>query len=160
MTAVIRCDTALDAPVGDVMRLVERPALMRHIAFPLIVFQSLEEGGFPDRWADGDHRVFMWQFGFLPIGPQTVSISQGATEDGGYFLRDNGRGMLARRWDHRITIKAISPEATHYADEVAVDAGLLTPLVAAFAHVFYRWRQARWRSVVRDKKLQARLLAR
>jgi hypothetical protein len=147
-------------PMDEVMCLVERPALLRHIAFPLIVFQSLETGGFPNRWADGDHRVFMWQFGFLPLGPQTVSISRGETEDGGFFVRDNGRGMLARRWDHRISIKATGPETTHYVDGVAVDAGFLTPLVAAFAHVFYRWRQARWRSVVRNKKLQARLLAR
>lgn len=159
MTAVIRCETAIEAPLETVRDLIERPALLRHIAFPLIFFQSLEKGGFPNIWSEGDHRVFMWQFGFLPLGPQTVSISRGENPDGSVWVRDNGDGLIARRWDHLITIRSQGLSQTYYVDEVAIEAGLLTPFVASFAHVFYRWRQSRWRAVARDRALIDRLLA-
>lgn len=158
MPAVIRHATTLEAPIESVLALLERPALLRHISFPLIVFQPREKGGFPARWTEGDHRVFMWQFGFLPIGPQTVSISRGKNPDGSVWIRDDGHGSIARRWDHRITIAVQDAETTLYEDEVALEAGWLTPAVAGFAHVFYRWRQFRWRALARNQALQRRLL--
>ena len=64
-------------------------------------------------------------------------------------MRDNGRGDLAKRWDHRITIEGTDQGTTQYTDRVEVEAGLLTPGVWAFAQLFYRYRQARWRRLVR-----------
>lgn len=46
---------------------------------------------------------------------------------------------------------------TRYLDEIEIEieieGGRLTPLFAAFAHVFYRYRQARWRRLVRSRSL-------
>ncbi len=42
---------------------------------------------------------------------------------------------------------APSPGGTLYRDRVEIDAGLLTPVVAALARVFYRHRQGRWRAL-------------
>jgi hypothetical protein len=54
-----------------------------------------------------------------------------------------------RRWDHWI---AIEPErrGTRYTDTVHIDAGLLTPLIVAFARIFYRHRQRRWRRLAKS----------
>jgi hypothetical protein len=124
---------------------VQTPRLLQHVAWPLVVFRSREHGGFPQQWAPGPHRLWMLAFGLIPLGPQTIGIEIGPHENNLYRLRDNGSGLLARTWDHLITI---APEGAgaRYTDKVRIGAGLLTPLVWAFASIFYRWRQVRWRA--------------
>lgn len=125
------------------------PRLLRHVAFPLLVFRSREPGGFPERWPEGEHRVFMFLFGIVPFGSQTIAVSHGVAEDGTVWVRDNGHGFLVRVWDHRIEIKPGPDGTTRYCDTADIKAGLLTVFVWAFAHIFYRWRQARWRALAR-----------
>ena len=145
----LEASTYLPAAPDQVWEHLMRPALLRHVAFPLVLFVSREHGGFPVRWREGPHRVWMFQFGFLPLGPQTIGIEIGPHEGSILHLRDNGSGLLARTWDHRIVV---APEGggTRYTDRVRVDARWLTPVVWAFASLFYRWRQHRWRVLVRN----------
>jgi hypothetical protein len=50
--------------------------------------------------------------------------------------------------DHWITIAPGAADGTtHYTDRVEIEAGLLTPLIAGFARVFYAHRQRRWRAL-------------
>ncbi len=60
-------------------------------------------------------------------------------------LRTDEGGGLVRRWRHRIGVTPIGPDRCRYVDEIDIDAGVLTPAVRAFAEVFYRARQRRWR---------------
>lgn len=145
---IVDVSTHLAAPIELIRDHVERTRLLRHVAWPLVIFASREPDGFPERWRPGPHRVWMWLFGFLPMGPQTIGIEIGPVSERTYSLRDNGSGLLARVWDHVVTLRA-EGEATHYTDHVRIKAGLLTPLVWGFAMIFYRWRQARWRALVR-----------
>ncbi len=148
---IVEVSTRLDAPPERVWEHVQTPRLLQHVAAPLVVFRSRERGGFPQTWSNGPHRVWMFAFGFVPLGPQTVGIEIGPHESGVYRVRDNGSGLLAKTWDHLITIKpdAHDPNHTLYTDHVRIAAGLLTPFVWAFSMVFYRWRQVRWRGLVR-----------
>ena len=73
----LEASTYLPAAPDQVWEHLMRPALLRHVAFPLVLFVSREHGGFPDRWREGPHRVWMFQFGFLPLGPQTIGIEIG-----------------------------------------------------------------------------------
>jgi len=41
--------------------------------------------------------------------------------------------------------RIIEPGSVEYSDEIEIRAGLLTPVIWAFAHGFYRHRQRRWR---------------
>ena len=50
-------------------------------------------------------------------------------------------------WDHWIEV-APDGEGTRDTGRVTVEAGLPTPFVALFAHIFYR--QRRWRRLVAD----------
>jgi len=145
---IVHVSTFLDAPFEEIWRHVQRPALLRHVAAPLMRFTSREPDGFPETWPPGAHRVWMWMFGFIPAGPQTVGIEMGPHEPGLYRARDNGSGFLARVWDHRIVVRDEGAR-TFYSDTVHIEAGLLTPLVWGFATLFYRWRQMRWRALVR-----------
>ena len=148
---IVEVSTLLDAPPETVWANVQRPHLLQHVAAPLVTFKSREPGGFPDKWSDGPHRVWMSAFGVLPLGPQTVGIEIGPNDANVFRVRDNGSGLLSKTWDHHITIKpdAGNPQRTHYTDRVRIVAGFLTPLVWAFAMIFYRWRQARWRALVK-----------
>ncbi len=144
----VRVSCTLPAPADLVWRHVQTSRLLRHISFPLIVFASREPGGFPETWPDGPHRVWMWSFGIIPLGPQTVDISRGQ-EGETHWIRDNGSGFLVKTWDHRIEIAPAGPAETQYTDTVEIKAGLLTPFVWAFAQGFYRWRQHRWQALAR-----------
>lgn len=144
----VRVSTHLAAPPEDIWRHVRTTKLLRHVAAPIIIFTSREPGGFPETWPPSAHRVWLWLFGFIPFGPQTVNIEIGAEGDGVYRARDNGSGLIARVWDHHISI-APEDAGARYSDEVRIEAGLLTLFVWAFAAVFYRWRQMRWRALVR-----------
>jgi len=54
-------------------------------------------------------------------------------------------GGLIRRWDHRKWIGEAAPNVCAYTDEIEIEAGPLTVLIWAYAHVFYRYRQWRMR---------------
>lgn len=146
----VKVQTRLHAEPDRVWQAVQKPALLQHVSFPLIVFIPLGASGDPHApFPDGRSRVFMLAFAVLPFGRQWIDVSR--HWDGGPVrrLRDNGAGDLVRRWDHWITIAPHPEGGTEYVDEVEIEAGVLTPLVWAFAHLFYRWRQHRWRGLVR-----------
>jgi hypothetical protein len=65
----------------------------------------------------------------------------------GFSIRDNGHSMLINRWDHRITLEP-SGVGTLYRDHVIIEAGVFTIFIWAFAQLFYRHRQRRWRKLV------------
>ena len=77
---------------------------------------------------------------------QVIGINTPGPDDD-WVIHDAGSGSAARMWDHRIYVES-DGEGTRYSDCLRIDAGLLTPVVAAFAGVFSRYRQARWRRLV------------
>lgn len=103
---------------------------------------------FPERWEEREYRVRVRQFGFLPVGWQVIGIERPESGGAARTLRDNGRGTLARRWDHHITVELTSDGQTLYTDRVEIEAGLLTLAVWSFARAFYAHRQRRWRRLV------------
>lgn len=131
---------------------MQTSALLEHVAAPLIRFKPKGGAQLPAIWREGEYRAGMWLFGVIPIGWQAVVISHPEPEGAVRFVRDNGYGPLIKRWDHWISIApAPSGPGTAYTDTVTIEAGLLTPLIAAFARVFYAHRQRRWRALARSE---------
>lgn len=141
--------TYLDAAPETIWAHANTTRLLNYVAAPLIRFRPVAPPHWPEVWADGEYVCSMRLFGVLPIGRQTIVISRPPPEEHRRFIRDNGFSAMIRRWDHLITI---SPEGTgtRYEDRLDLDAGLLTPIVAGFARVFYGHRQSRWRRLVAD----------
>jgi len=139
--------TYLDAPPDRVWDAVGTPRLLQYVTHPMIRFTPVAPPQFPDRWKEGDYVVRMALYGVLPLGRQVVSISWPAPEGEGLKIRDNGHSALIRRWDHLITI-APDGNGTCYTDRIEIEAGLITPIVAALARRFYAHRQKRWRNLV------------
>lgn len=149
----VHLSTPLSAPPEWVAAQLQSTAVFRHITAPLIQFHPARGTEWPTHWAPGELALHMRLLGVLPMGPQTVRISiEPAAQRGGWpTLRDNGEGVLMRRWDHRITLQPLSDGRTLYTDDIEVIARhlpwLMTPLSALFAQVFYRHRQRRWRQL-------------
>ena len=122
------------------------PVLLNYVAAGLIKFQPIEPEVLPDRWVPGKYKVRMLAFHIFPIGWQYVGIELPEESDE-WFLRDNGRGSIARVWDHQIYIEP-DRAGTRYVDRVSIDAGILTWPVLLYAILFFRHRQRRWRKLV------------
>lgn len=140
-------ETYLNAPADRVWEAVNTPRLLAYAAWPILRFAPVTPKSFPDRWADGAYVVRLWFLGILPIGKQVVDVSRPVAEGPTRFIRDNGRSAIISRWDHLISITQ-DGAGTRYVDQIQIDAGFLTPFVAAFAQWFYAHRQRRWRKLV------------
>lgn len=139
--------TILAIPAPEAWQRVQTSALLQYVSAPVLAFTPLEPASLPQVWADRAYRVRMALFGLLPLGSQWIDISRPTAGPQLFQLRDAGRGSLVRRWDHLISIEALTPGSCRYTERVEVEAGVLTPFIWAFAQLFYRHRQRRWRKL-------------
>jgi hypothetical protein len=146
----ITLSTKLACPVEKAWQEVRTVRLLRYVARPLLAFEPVEPPVWLEDWQAGDYLARMKFLGILPLGKQWLCASFPAVE-GGYCVRDNGHGDLARKWDHCISLAPQPDGSTLYTDRVEIEAGLLTPFVWLFAAMFYRYRQGRWRRLVRNE---------
>lgn len=143
----IQVETHLAIKPDVVRNHVMTPALLCYVVAGLMKFRPIDPAIFPDRWAPGKYVVSMLAFHLIPIGRQVVGIEL-PQDNEKWYLRDNGSGSIARVWDHFIFIDP-EGEGTRYVDYVRIDAGILTWPVVLYATLFYRYRQWRWRKLVR-----------
>ncbi|MEL7187923.1 MAG: hypothetical protein AAGK17_00105 [Pseudomonadota bacterium] len=152
MTArIVQLTCTLDCTPDNAWEHVQTSALLHHITQPLIRFRPQGQP-FPAIWEPGEYRAWMFLFGFIPLGWQAIAISKPKSDGKARFVRDNGYSPLIKTWDHWIMIEpSADGEKTRYTDKVTIDAGVLTPVVALFARIFYGHRQKRWRSLARSR---------
>ena len=62
-------------------------------------------------------------------------------------LSSDESGGPIRSWRHDIIVEPLDGGRCRYTDVIHIDAGALTTSVVAFARLFYRERQRRWRSI-------------
>lgn len=143
---VIDCDpdTAWDA--------IRSPAVLRAVSSPLMTFESLEPGGFPEAWSEGEHPVRVRAAGVVPMGDQVIGISFPALR-GVRAMRDTGRGLsgplaLVTRWEHTLTVAPTSDGRTLYRDQLRFEAGALTVLLWPMYWAFWQWRGIRMRQLL------------
>lgn len=143
MTRTLKISTYLPADLKTVKSHVLTPAPLDFVVAGLMKFHPIEPKSFPPVWREGEFRVRMFAFHFLPIGEQTLGI-EFPQESDRWALRDNGSGSVAKTWDHLIYLQP-EGDGTRYTDEVTIDAGFFTLPVFVYASLFYRYRQWRWR---------------
>jgi hypothetical protein len=64
-------------------------------------------------------------------------------------LESEEEGWVIRKWNHRIFVERVAGQSSLYTDEIEIQAGLLTGIIWAYAQVFYRYRQGRWRRLAK-----------
>ena len=139
----VTLSTHLPAPPEAVWTRLLETATLEHVAAPLLRFRP-EGRPLPRRWTPGTWRVQLRGPLGLPLGWQEIQVSFPDAPPPLRRVRDDGRGALARRWDHVIEI---APEGagTRYVDRVMIEAGWRTPAIRLFARLFYAHRQRRLR---------------
>jgi len=140
--------TVLDCPPEKVWEQLQTSALLQRVAWPLVRFAPVGGQALPERWAAGttvELRVYI--LGFIPLGTHRLVFETLDPESRAIQTRESD--ALVRRWDHLISLKADRNGRTLYRDAIEIDAGVLTILVWAWAHGFYRHRQRRWRAIAK-----------
>lgn len=132
------------------------PVTFAAVMKPLMSVKSLEPAGFPERWDLTPHRISLRLFGLIPLGTQSVRLSEreGAAT-GIKILRDTGvaeSGALAllNNWDHRMAISSTDDGRALYRDQLRVSAGALTPLAWPGLWLFWQWRGAKLKRLSAD----------
>lgn len=143
---LIDVSTYLPCKPEQAIRHARTSRLLRYVAEPLVKLVPRQPSRLPETWSEGTYWVSLYLFGFIPLGRQAVVISFPEARNG-FLVRDNGYGSFIHRWDHIITLEPAG-NGTLYRDRLTIEAGVLTPLVWGFAHLFYRHRQRRWRKLV------------
>ncbi|MDL1945130.1 MAG: hypothetical protein AB1509_00695 [Chloroflexota bacterium] len=144
----VQISTILKSAPDRIWQEVQTSRLLQYISQPLLVFTPVSPSAFPETWGNGNYQVRMWLFGVLPLGTQWIVIRHIASSEG-YDLLDDGHGNLITRWQHLISLRPTPGGFTLYTDTVNIDARWLTFGVWLFANIFYRYRQSRWRRLVR-----------
>jgi hypothetical protein len=126
---------------------VKQPETLRYITKGLLGFRP--EGELPARFSAGTVvRVKLLFFGFIPGWMHEIRIAR--LDEAHREIETTEHGGSVKRWNHRITVDERGPWRSRYTDEIDIDAGLVTPLIWAYAHLFYRYRQWRWRRLARS----------
>jgi hypothetical protein len=142
-------ETAIEMRPEIVWAEVQTASLLIHIAWPMVRFLPVNNQSLDSFRSGGRYQVKLRLFGFLPFGTQWIVTSVHEPETGVWpkRLRDNGYSAMIDKWDHWITIAPGASRGTVYRDDVEIAAGIFTPFIWAFAQVFYRHRQRRWRGL-------------
>jgi hypothetical protein len=154
----IQLNLTLDCPADAAWVGITSPAGLRSVSAPILVFRSLEDGGFTERWTEGEHPVAITALGFLPAGKQIIDISFSETPGGVVWagggaggaggsrtVTDSGRGLswpltLVKSWNHQMTVSPRADGRTDYRDRLDFEAGILTPAFWLGYWVFWQWR--------------------
>ncbi len=149
----VRLDLLLDCPPDAAWEAVHSPAVFRAVSGPFTKAESLEPGGFPERWADTEHRVRLRLLGLLPMGTQLIQLRDEVRSDGTRIVHDEGGPLggamsVVTSWHHRMATSPdpSAPDArTRFRDALDVGAGVLTPLAWLGFWVFWQLRAQKLR---------------
>lgn len=138
---------ALDANADAIWHAVNTPVAFRLVTRGLLRWR----GAPPSRvkpWHQGETlRGLILVFGVIPVSQHTITIERIDPER--LEFQSDERGGVIRSWRHLIRVTPINDGNCRYEDIVVIDAGVATPLIAAFANWFYGIRQRRWQELAR-----------
>jgi hypothetical protein len=147
--------TILDCDADAAWRALRSPAVFGEVLSPVGAAESLEPGGFPTVWPEGEHRIRILAAGLLPVGGQTIKLNfETQRRDGVRIVRDTGHGDwgmtgLVTTWEHAMAVSPApgAPGRTLYRDRLKVTAGVATPAAWYGLWVLWQWRQLRLRQL-------------
>ena len=131
--------------MADVMAAVQRVDTLRRLTRGLLAIDPAGDTPLPERWpTDGSAVVMRVRPFHLPVGWRHSIRVVEADAAGGRIRTEEGGGVV-RRWSHTIGVQPLTARRCRYSDTIEIDAGGLTLPIWAWASIFYRVRQRRWR---------------
>lgn len=142
--AVVDLSCTLSASADAVWTAVKTPDAFKRVTRWLLVMPVIRDRH--DVWREGETVVgWVWLFGFIPFSRHHLHVAR--IDESARIMTSRERGGLVRRWDHDIIVTPTGPDTCEYRDRIEIDAGVITPVVVAYARWFYWMRQRRWRAV-------------
>jgi hypothetical protein len=129
---------------------VKNPKTLTYIAGGMMGFAGADK--FPHIWKEGQeietslilfHILPAWWKHYLKV----VRVDNERME-----ILSNERSGFIRTWNHWIKIDRSADGKALYTDRIEIEAGMMTLPVWFFANMFYRYRQMRWRKLLRSLK--------
>lgn len=151
MTRAIHVETELPTDADRLWSALQQPAAFLYVIRGLFGMPALAGRSDPVR-AGESGSGWLFAFHLVPVHRHTIEVLD--VEHATRTIRTHEHGGLVRRWDHVLHAEPLSAARCRYSDTVTIDAGSLTPLVAALAVGIYRYRQRRWRRLVRKHLLR------
>ncbi len=143
----VRISTQFDCAESELWQEISKPESLQFVASPLLSFTPVEPGMLNEEWEVGrDYPLKLYFLNVIPMGRHSIQLVKVDREQN--IISSRETGLLARVWNHDISFEEIKPGLVRYTDEIEIRAGLLTPFVWLFAHVFYRHRQRRWKRLL------------
>jgi len=145
-------ETLLPFSVERVWQAIQSSALLAEASAPLLTFEPIEPAIQPERWTELQRiRLRTFLFGSIALGERTIEVESIDLQS--HVIETLERDQVVRRWHHRMAIRPAARSQSLYSDTVDIEAGILTPLVWAFARLLYRHRHRRWRMVIESAKI-------
>jgi hypothetical protein len=128
-------------------REIQKVQSLMHVAAPILVFKPQHGTRMPEKWEVGEtYALKLYAFHIIPLGKHSIDVKRIDPENREILTHEHG--SLTKTWNHLIRMKEIDGTTAWYTDEIEIEAGIITPLIWAFAHIFYRHRQRKWKKVL------------
>jgi hypothetical protein len=145
-----RISTRLACTEAVLWQRIIKPTSLQFVASPILRFIPAEGGTLAGEWQVGlAYPLKLYLLGFIPLGRHTIRLVE--IDKNRHLIASQESGRLARVWNHTIHFREVAPGQVSYVDEIEIQASWLTPLIWAFAQVFYRHRQRRWKVLLKAK---------
>jgi hypothetical protein len=139
--------TIIQTDLNRIWDELQKTSSLIKVASPILVFHAQDGKPSPATWEAGQtYALDLRAFHILPLGKHYIDVKEINAVKREIFT--NEHGSLTKTWNHRIQVEPLSKLALRYTDEIEIDAGILTLFIWAFAHLFYRHRQRRWKALL------------
>ncbi|WP_156297570.1 hypothetical protein [Mycobacterium paragordonae] len=142
----VHVETTLPTSADRVWSAMLSPATFLYVCKGLFGFPAL--AGRTESLRTGERGTgWLMAFHVIPAYRHTIEVTEVDEATGTIRTREHGGALKA--WNHTLHVEALQADSCRYSDTVDIDAGLLTGAVVAIANGIYRYRQRRWRKLVR-----------
>ena len=146
MIATIR--TYFDIPADEAWNILKQKNTFLYITRGFLGFAG--NRAWPETFSAGQEiRTRLIFFHILPAWKHVLRVVR--MDDQARELYSNEMGGTIRVWNHLIKIEPESDARCRYTDQIDIRAGWMTLGVWLYAHVFYRYRQSRWKRLIRQR---------
>ncbi len=142
----IHLETTLPTGAERVWRAMQSPVTFLYVCKGMFGVPALAGRAEPLRVGE---RGTAWLFAFhlIPAYRHTIEVTE--VDEANRTVRTHEHGGMLRVWNHTLHVEPIDENTCRYSDTLDIDAGRATGFVAAVAVGIFRYRQRRWRKLVR-----------
>ena len=147
--------SVLDIDINTVWNEVQKSSLLEFVCDGRLKFKPVDSD-FPKLWKKGmTIKAKLLVYGFIPFGG-IHSLDFKEVKPKKFYALTNEKNSIVKVWNHKIQLKKTDDNQTNYTDEIEVYAGILTTIITKWAESLYKYRQRRWKLVVKKLKTKAK----